>query len=95
MRIEINTQPPLDKIIGGKQVSVEVADGLSLADLQVHLETCYPGFARRFDQGGDEHGTPFNFFLNRKAIRDREAATTFLKDGDRLHILVPVVGGSR
>jgi len=39
--IEVNTQPPLDKLMGGKRVGVEIAAGSSLADLQAHLERHY------------------------------------------------------
>ena len=93
MLIEVNTQPPLDKILGGKRVLLELADGLSLVDLLAYLESHYPGFEQGLQTGSDDHGTAFNFFLNRKALREHELAVTSLKNGDRIHILTPIVGG--
>jgi molybdopterin converting factor small subunit len=93
VQIEINTQPPLDKALGGKQVFVEAPADASVADLVALLKAQYPDFEARLRAGGDEHGTAFNFFLNRKALREQELASTRLKHGDRLHIIVPIVGG--
>lgn len=93
MQIEINTQAPLDRVLGGKSVAIDLPSPASVADLMAYLKQHYPDFEARFRAGGDEHGTAFNFFLNRKALREQDLASTPLKEGDRIHIIVPVVGG--
>jgi molybdopterin converting factor small subunit len=93
LQIEINTQAPLDRVLGGKSVSIDLPSPASVADLMAYLKQQYPDFETRFQAGGDEHGTAFNFFLNRKALREQDLASTPLKEGDRIHIIVPVVGG--
>ena len=93
MQIEINTQAPLDRVLGGKSVSIDLPSPASMADLLVYLKQHYPDFEAGLQAGGDEYGTAFNIFLNRKALRERELASKLLKEGDRIHIIVPVVGG--
>jgi molybdopterin converting factor small subunit len=45
------------------------------------------------EAGGARLGVPFNFFVNRRLVKDRDLAQHRLKTGDTLYILAPIVGG--
>ncbi|GAB4532874.1 MAG: hypothetical protein Kow0063_14020 [Anaerolineae bacterium] len=79
--------------MGEHQISLELADGATVADALDRLRSIYPGFAAALEAGGTQRGVPFNFFVNRKLVKDGDLARRELKMGDRLYILAPIVGG--
>lgn len=94
MVIELNTGDPLWKTVGDKQIELELFDGATVADALAYLRSTYPEFGAALDAGGGvQLGVPFNFFVNRKLVKDRDLAQHKLKAGDRMHILAPIVGG--
>ena len=93
MIIEIKMGDPLWKAVGQQQIPLEVDDGATVADALAHLGATYPDFAAALEAGGTRLGVPFNFFVNRKLVKERDLPNRKLKAGDRLHILAPIVGG--
>lgn len=93
MNIQVKAGYPLDKIVGPDFIPVSIADGASVADLIEHLTATYPELGSHLSGHKANVQAPFNYFVNRKVVRDQALGTTILKDGDRLHILRPVVGG--
>jgi len=93
MKITVHVSRNLIPIVGSRQVTVEVPTGASVAEVLAHLRHTYPGWDDVLAGRGDAQHLPYSFFINRKAIRQKEMATRRLRDGDRLHILPPVVGG--
>jgi sulfur carrier protein ThiS len=59
------------------------------------LERTYPDFRAFLDAGGTRLGVPFNFFVNRKLVKDGDLAQRRLNEGDKLYILAPIVGGEK
>ena len=84
---------PLFRVVGDRQISLELGDAATVADALAQLRDTYPGFAAALEAGGTQLGVPFNFFVNRKWIKDRDLAQHELKPGDTLYILAPIVGG--
>ena len=94
MVIELNMADPLWKAVGDKRIELELFDGATVADALAYLRSTYPGFGAALDAGGGvQLGVPFNLFVNRKLVKDRDLAQHKLKAGDRMHILAPIVGG--
>lgn len=93
MVIEVKMGDPLWKAVGERRIALEVEDGATVADALAHLRAAYPEFGAALDAGGTRMGIPFNFFVNRKLVKERELAQRKLKGGDTLHILAPIVGG--
>ena len=94
MVIELKMGDPLWKVVGQRQIKLELADGATVADALAHLRSTYPDFGAALGAGGGTQlGVPFNFFVNRKLVKDRDLAQHRLKAGDRLYILAPIVGG--
>jgi molybdopterin converting factor small subunit len=94
MVIEVKMGEPLWKAVGERRVALEVEDGATVADALARLRAAYPQFGAALDAGGTRMGIPFNFFVNRRLVKERELAQRKLKAGDTLHILAPIVGGS-
>ena len=84
---------PLFRVVGARRINLELDDAATVADALAQLRDTYPGFGASLEAGGTQLGVPFNFFVNRKWIKDRDLAHHKLKSGDRLHILAPIVGG--
>lgn len=93
MMVEVKMGDPLWKAVGQRQIGLELADGATVADALAHMRTTYPDFGATLEAGGTHLGVPFHFFVNRKLVKDRDLARHKLKAGDRLYILVPIVGG--
>lgn len=93
MQIEVKMGDPLWKAVGQRQISLELADGASVANALAHLRAAYPDFGSALEAGGTRLGVPFHFFVNRKLVRDRDLDQHKLKAGDTLYILAPIVGG--
>jgi sulfur carrier protein ThiS len=93
MVIEVKMGDPLWKIVGQRRINLELADGSTVSDALTNLRTTYPDFGSALEAGGTRLGVPFNFFVNRKLVKDRDLAQHKLKTGDTLYILAPIVGG--
>ena len=95
MEVEVKMGDPLWKTVGQREIRVELTDGATVADVLAHLTAAYPGFGAALEAGGTRLGVPFNFFVNRKLVKDGDLDRHQLRAGDRLHILAPIVGGQR
>ncbi len=93
MVIEVKMGDPLWKVVGQRQITLELDDGATVADALAHLQTAYPNFRATLKAGGTQLGVPFNFFVNRKLVKEEDLTNRKLKAGDTLHILAPIVGG--
>jgi sulfur carrier protein ThiS len=93
MVIEVKMGDPLWRIVGRQRIKLELADGSTVSDVLTNLRTTYPDFGSALEAGGARLGVPFNFFVNRKLVKDRDLARHTLKTGDTLYILAPIVGG--
>ena len=93
MVIEVKMGDPLLRAVGAQQISLELGDGATVSDALAQLRDTYPGFAEALEAGGTQLGVPFNYFVNRKWVKDRDLAQHRLKSGDRLYILALIVGG--
>jgi molybdopterin converting factor small subunit len=95
MVVEVKMGDPLWRAVGQKRVSLELSDGATVTDALAQLGSIYPDFGAGLEAGGARMGIPFNFFVNRKLVKDRDLAKRKLKSGDTLYILAPIVGGER
>lgn len=93
MVIEVKLGDPLFRTVGAQRISLELDDAATVADALAQLRATYPGFEGVLEAGSTRLGVPFNFFVNRKWVKDRDLPRHKLKSGDRLYILAPIVGG--
>ena len=93
MRITVKIGAPLSESIGTAQLDVELADGATVQDALAQLGARYPHVEAALAGDTGQETIPFHYFVNRIWVRDEELARRRLKEGDRLYILAPVVGG--
>jgi hypothetical protein len=74
MVIEVKMGDPLWRIVGQRRIKLELADGSTVSDALTSLRTTYPDFGSALEAGGTRLGVPFNFFVNRKLVKDRDLA---------------------
>jgi sulfur carrier protein ThiS len=93
MEIEVKMGDPLWKTVGRREIRLQIGEGATVAEALDRLQNLYPGFASALAAGGTRLGIPFNFFVNRKLVKDSRLGEHRLKAGDTLYILAPIVGG--
>ena len=93
--IDVEFQGEEGRVVGQRQIGLELTDGATVADALAQLERTYPDFRAFLDAGGTRLGVPFNFFVNRKLVKDGDLAQRRLNEGDKLYILAPIVGGEK
>ncbi len=94
LRITVKFGDPLRQAIGQRRITLEMPEGSTAADLMTVLKERYPDFEKAFR--GDALGrvAPYIFFINHHPVTSPNYAATTLGDGDTVHLVLPVAGGS-
>ncbi len=91
MKVTVRLGEPLKSAVGSRKVSLEVADGATVADLLALLAENYPRFHHEFYER--ERRAAYVLFLNEEQIGLEEAQKREIAEGDTLSIFMPVAGG--
>lgn len=96
MKITVKMGAPLSQVVGQPKVILSLAPEATLGDLLEEMQTLYPEFQEGLKGKGLRK--PFDrvlysLFLNSRPVEWSEARVTLLRDGDRIHIFLPVAGG--
>lgn len=96
MKVTVKLGSPLSEMIGENKLVLSVEDGASVDDVLEELCGRYPDF----DDGLKGKGLQvlrtrplYSLFVNSRPVSWEEVATTPLRDGDRVYLFLPVVGG--
>lgn len=96
MKITAKLGAPLSQVVGESTVHLDMPAGSSLADVLEALQIRHPdfedglrgrGLAKPLDR------VLYSLFLNARPVAFEAAATTVLRDGDRVYLFLPVAGG--
>jgi molybdopterin synthase sulfur carrier subunit len=71
------------------------ADGASLSECIISLETSYPGLKERLCDESGEIRRFVNIYVNGEDVRFLQGLATPLKDSDEVSIVPAVAGGGR
>ena len=94
LKITVKLGEPLWRQGGKRRLLLEWRQlSVTVAEVLRHLEKEYPDFDPAFRGEGLKAAYPYNLFVKARLVRLKEAETTPLRDGDRLFIFIPVVGG--
>jgi len=94
VKITVKLGEPLWRRVGKRTLQLEwTQSSITIAEVLRHLERMYSGFGSAFRGEGLKATYPYNLFVNARLIRLEEAERTLLRDGDKLYIFIPVVGG--
>ena len=94
MQVSVKLGEPLWRQVGKRTLQLEWDQrSVTVADMLRHLEAEYPGFGPVFRGEGFNAAHPYSLFVNARLARLKQAKTTSLRDGDKLFVFIPVVGG--
>jgi len=92
MKITVNLGEPLRRRVGRGKITVELGKGIqTLSDLLAEMERSVPGFKE--EMGGEEGLAPYRLFFNDTLVRSVDLASTEVKEGDSVTILLAMAGG--
>jgi molybdopterin converting factor small subunit len=96
VKITVKLGAPLSTVVGERKAILSMPESSTLADLLDELRARYPGF----DEGLKGRGLRqpldqvlYTLFLNTRPVPLEQAEDTPLRDGDRIHLFLPVAGG--
>jgi molybdopterin converting factor small subunit len=96
MKIVVKLGAPLSQVVGESKLILAMPDGVSIADVLEEVRARHPdfeeglrgkGLRKPFDQ------VLYSLFLNARPVPLEQAASTSLRDGDRIYLFLPVSGG--
>jgi len=96
VKITVKMGAPLSQVVGEPKVILLLPPDATLADLLAEMEGRYPDFQEGLKGKGLRK--PFDrvlysLFVNSRPVEWSDAAANRLRDGDRIHIFLPVAGG--
>jgi len=92
-RIVVKFGYPLSQAVGARRLDLEMPALSTVATLLQELARHYPEFEAEFQGEGLGRPSPYIFFLNSRPVTSANYESTYLQDGDVVHIVLPVVGG--
>jgi molybdopterin converting factor small subunit len=96
MRITVKLGAPLSQVIGEAKVSLTMPEGATVADVLDELRARYPAFEAGLRGQGLRKPLDqviYSLFVDARPLTFDQAATTRLRDGNRVYLFLPVAGG--
>jgi molybdopterin converting factor small subunit len=96
MKITVKFGAPLSLVVGERKAILSMPEDSTVADLLDELQARYPDFDEGLRGKGLRHPLDqmlYTLFLNTRPVPFEQAPDTTLRDGDRIHLFVPVAGG--
>lgn len=90
IQVTLRLGEPLGGAVGRRRLQIALPAPATLADLLAHLAAAHPHFAARFRGDDLGHDHPYRLFVNYTQVGEDQA----LADGDLVHIVIPVLGGT-
>jgi molybdopterin converting factor small subunit len=84
---------PLRRAVGQVRIELDLSAPATLADLLARLYAAFPDFSARYEGLDLGHEHPYRLFINHRQVEENVFGRRELKDGDLVHIVIPVVGG--
>ena len=92
-RITLKLGQPLSQILGQRRLNWELPQDSTAASLLQELEQRYPQFGPALRGQGLGRPSPYIFFLNGRPVTPSNYESIRLREGDVVHLVLPVVGG--
>ncbi len=93
VNVRVQLAWPIWKTVGRRSTSVELEGTPAVADVLARLGADHPGFERELALGAGGGAVQYALFLNDSQVRREDAARTPVRDGDKLHVILPIIGG--
>ncbi len=86
---------PIYKTVGARTLTLELdREETTIAEVVAYLDRHHPGFKDELARGTGDGLADYLFFVNETLVPQKDAATTSLHDGDKLFVILPIVGGA-
>ncbi len=83
MKVHVRLAEPFWRVVGQRNLDIELEDGAQVADLLTALKGRYPLLEQEFDEA------PPTIFVNEEEMD----ANTLLPDDSHVHFVWPIAGG--
>ena len=96
MKVTVKLGAPLSRVVGESKAILSVPEKATVADALVELGARYPDFETALKGKGLRLSLDkviYTLFVNERIVPLEQAATITLRDGDRIYLFLPVVGG--
>jgi molybdopterin converting factor small subunit len=96
VKITVKLGAPLSQVVGESKVTLDIADGATVAGLIDGLRARYPDFEAGLRGKGLRRPSDrvlYSLFLNARPVPFDRAETVPLRDGDQVYLFLPVAGG--
>jgi molybdopterin converting factor small subunit len=96
VKITVKLGAPLSLVVGERKAILSMPEGSTVADLLDELRARYPGFNEGLRGKGLHQPLDqvlYTLFLNTRPVPLEQAEDMPLRDGDRIHLFLPVAGG--
>jgi molybdopterin converting factor small subunit len=96
LKVTVKLGAPLSQIVGESKVMLHMPDESTVANALAELRARYPDFDAGLKGKGLRY--PLNqvlyqLFVNARPVPFDQAGNTFVHDGDRIFLFLPVAGG--
>jgi molybdopterin converting factor small subunit len=96
VKITVKMGAPLSQVVGEPKVILSLPQEATLADVLDEMQGRYPEFQEGLQGKGllkPFDRVLYSLFLNSRPVDWSQTAAASLRDGDRVHIFLPVAGG--
>lgn len=94
MQITLRFGEPLRKTLGVRRMTLDLADNATVEAMLATLRERFDAFESAFRGDALGRSFPYVVFINGRPVTPPHFSTTTLRDGDVVHIVLPVVGGT-
>jgi molybdopterin converting factor small subunit len=96
VKVTVKLGAPLSQVVGESKVILAMPQDATLADVLEVLRATYPDFDEGLKGKGLRRSLNrvlYLLFVNSRPVPFEQAEATRLRDGDRIHLFLPVAGG--
>ncbi|MEE8374231.1 MAG: MoaD/ThiS family protein [Dehalococcoidia bacterium] len=90
--IKLKLRPPLTRIIGVKEISVNLREA-TLREVLDAASAEYPKFKKAIYEDDGSFSPAYKFIVNGESINLRDDLDTMVSEDDDIFILMPIAGG--
>jgi molybdopterin converting factor small subunit len=96
VKVTVKLGAPLSQVVGESKAILSMPEKATVADALAELGTRYPDFEAALKGKGlrlPPDKVIYTLFVNERIVPLEQATAIPLRDGDRIYLFLPVVGG--
>jgi molybdopterin converting factor small subunit len=96
VKVTVKLGAPLSQVVGESRIILHMQDKSTVAIALAELQASFPEFEAGLKGKGLRHPLDqirYQLFVNAHPMSFDQAENTYLSDGDRIYLFLPVAGG--